>query len=370
MVSKVLILTCSTGEGHNSAARALETALRRENIACELADPVSFQSERAKNTIASLYNNTIRKAPSIFGLVYKLGDIYSASKLPSPVYWANSKYAQALQTYILEQKFDAVICTHLYGMEAMTAIRKDSDFPVPCYGVLTDYTCIPFIDETDLDEYFVPCEEAKKYLVSRGVAEEKVLVTGIPVDEVFASHIDKAVAREKLNIPQDKRVFLVMTGGIGCENMIGLCDELLESLKQDGQVYVLVGKNEKLKSKLDEKYSFNPRIQTVAFTREVALYMAASDVMISKPGGLSSTEAGVANIPLVHVHAIPGCETKNARFFSENGMSMAAHNAKEAVQYAQLLAYREKSADAMRAKQREFIPAHAARTIVQEVCHL
>lgn len=360
-------MTCSTGEGHNSAAHALETALLNEGISCEIADPVSFQSERMKHAVSSVYNNIIKKTPSVFGAIYKLGDFYSSKKLPSPVYWANAQYADTLKAYILDNGFDTVVCTHLYGMEVMTAIRQDPNFTIPCYGVLTDYICIPFTDETHLDGYFVPNEDARQELISKGMPAEKVFSTGIPVNKAFSDHVDQMSARVQLDIPKDKKVFLVMTGGIGCENMMGLCDKLLRSLRSDGLIYVLVGKNENLKKTLDDKYRSTGQLQTISFTRQVPLYMAASDVLISKPGGLSSTEAAVANIPMVHVHAIPGCETYNAHFFSENGLSLYANNDKEAVTFANLLAYDEVEANRMRTMQRKFIPQNAAISIIKEM---
>lgn len=363
----VLILTCSTGEGHNSAAKAVEAALLKKGCSCELEDPVSFQSVKMQHTVAALYNNLIKKTPGAFGAIYKLGDLYSSTNLPSPVYWANAKYADKLKAYILTKKFDAVVCTHLYGMEAMTAIRKDPDFSIPCYGILTDYTSIPFLAETILDGYFVPTDDVKEYLVTKGIPEELIWVSGIPVNSVFRDHPDKPAARKKLKIPADKKVYLIMTGGIGCENMMGLCRKLLHSLQPDGLILVLTGKNKKLKRRLDERYHRCGQLMTVAFTKQVPEYMAACDVMLSKPGGLSSTEAAVCNVPLVHVHAIPGCETYNARFFADHGMSYHAEDETTAVACAARLVYNEKEAAAMRTMQRKYVNPNAAEMIVQKV---
>lgn len=302
-------------------------------------------------------------------MIYKLGDLYSASNLPSPVYWANARYAQALRTYILENGFDCVICTHLYGMEAMTAIRQDPDFTVDAYGVLTDYTCIPFIAETKLTGYFVPTEGVKQQLVLKGHPAETVFVTGIPVSDAFAAHADRETARQELGIDPDKKVYLIMTGGIGCENMMGLCDALLQGIKKDTLIYILTGKNEDLRRNLQERYPACAQIRAIPFTRKVPLYMAASDVLLSKPGGLSSTEAAVANIPLVHVNPIPGCETYNARYFADTGMSLCARSKKEAVAFANQLVSSKEQADKMRKMQRCHINPHAAQDILHRITY-
>ena len=128
---------------------------------------------------------------------------------------------------------------------------------------------------------------------------------------------------------------------------------------------VFTGKNQELKNRLQEK--FGDKLQALGFTDQVATYMAAADVLLSKPGGLSSTEAAVANVPLVHIHAIPGCETYNVRFFSDHGMSKNASNDQEAVKFARDLAYDPKAAERMRTMQRVFVNPHAAERIVKEV---
>ena len=364
-MKKVLILTCSTGEGHNSAARAIETVLKKKGIFCEVADPVAFQSQRMEKVVSGLYNTTIKKSPAVFGAVYKLGDLYCSARLPSPVYWANAKYSGALKDYIVENHFTEVICTHLYGMEAMTALRKRDHFEVPCYGVLTDYTCIPFVEETNLTGFFVPSQETRDYLVRKGIPRGKIRITGIPVDDSFRERPDRETARKELGIGPDRKVFLVMTGGVGCENMEGLCTRLLEFLRPEGLLLVMTGKNEELRARLEARQ--NPQLRVIPFTRKVPTYMAACDVLLSKPGGLSSTEAAVANVPLVHIHAIPGCETWNARFFADHGMSFCAGNDREAVSYANTLVYDPTVVEEMLEMQRKYINPMAAQTIVEKV---
>lgn len=367
VIEQVLILTCSTGEGHNSAAYAIRKALQKQNIECTIEDPVSFKSERVSRLVSSLYNVIIKKIPHFFGFIYKLGGGYCAMKLPSPVYAANAGYSKKLKTYIEENHYDVVICTHLYGMEAMTAIKKDENFKIPCYGVLTDYTCIPFFEETDLDGYFVPQEEQKQYMIKKGFRDEIITVSGIPVNESFRVSMDQETARRELHLPQNKSIFLIMTGGVGCENMAGLYDKLLSQISSEDMIVVLTGKNEKLKNKLRDKYAGNSQVKVVGFTRKVAKYMAAADVLLSKSGGLSSTEAAVANVPMVHVNVIPGCETCNAEFFQKHGMSVCAKNDREAVRLAKSLVTNKEASEKMRMNQREYIKEDAVDIIVGKV---
>lgn len=362
-----MILSCFTGEGHNSAARAVEEALLRHGAECELADPVSFQSQRAQNFVSGFYNGLIRKTPKAFGALYKAGTLYSATDMTSPVYLANAHYAEALYEYITDKRFDAVISTHLYGMEVMTAIRKRLKVHIPSYGVMTDYTCIPFFTETLLDGYFVPACGVKEQLIRKNVPEERIWETGIPVAGKFRRRLGKAEAREALSLPQEEKIYLVMTGGIGCENMVGFCDELLSAARADGQILVMTGRNDRLKEKLRERCGAAAPVRAVGFTDQIDLYMNASDVMISKPGGLSSTEAAVANIPLVHYNAIPGCETENAAFFAQHGLSRWARSRQEAAAFAQELAREPEQAERMRAMQRRLINPNAADDIVRYV---
>ena len=224
---KVLLLSCSTGEGHNSAAFALQEELESRGVDCVLADPVAFGSEKARKAVANTYNNIIKKVPAAFGMLYKVGDWYSAHELPSPIYYANSLYADNLCAFIEEQGFDLVVCTHLYAMEAMTCIHKKGMLSVPCYGVLTDYTCIPFFSDTQLTGYFIPHEELKQEVAAQGIPAERIFCTGIPVSPRFNQSMTRQEARNYLLLEQDRQLILVMTGGVGCGNGSELCEKLL-----------------------------------------------------------------------------------------------------------------------------------------------
>ena len=164
---KVLILSCDTGEGHNSAAAAVAGALTQRGIESHVFDPLVLAGKYAERFVSGAYTAIMKKAPSAFNALYRAGDIYSSTGITSPVYHANARYAANLRAFIETNGYDRVVCTHLYPMETLTAIRKSGDFTVPCYGVLTDYTCIPFLAETDLDGYFIAHEDLRAELVER-----------------------------------------------------------------------------------------------------------------------------------------------------------------------------------------------------------
>lgn len=363
---KIVILSCPTGEGHNSAARAIQEELNRRGVESRILDPLTFLGEKTLRVVSSVYNNLIRRMPGAFGAVYKAGALYDETGLRSPVYGANAVYASNLYTYLQRERVDAVICTHLFGMEALTALRRRVGCAIPCYGVLTDYTVIPFLAETRMDGYFVPDKSVGQDLAGRGVPEEHIFPVGIPVSEQVMHRVEAAEARRQLGLPAQKKIYLVMSGGVGCENMLKLCDRLVEDGGTGTFVCLLTGKNESMRAQIASRYSAMA-VSAVSFTQQVPLYMNACDVLLSKPGGLSSTEAAVANIPFVCVHAIPGCETYNAAFFAEQGMALHAYSDQEAVCFARLLAFNERRAEEMRLAQRRGVGAFAARDIASRV---
>ena len=364
---KVLILSCDTGEGHNSAAAAVAGALTQRGIESHVFDPLVLAGKYAERFVSGAYTTIMKKAPSAFNALYRAGDIYSSTGITSPVYHANARYAANLRAFIETNGYDRVVCTHLYPMETLTAIRKSGDFTVPCYGVLTDYTCIPFLAETDLDGYFIAHEDLRAELVEKGIPSDRIIVTGIPVDEKFAHHMEKAAARNYLAIPQNQDVFLIMSGGIGVGNAGAICDEILRRHSGAFTVYILVGRNSDLKQTLEEKYAGNEHVRIVTFTKKVNVYMNAADVMISKPGGLTSTEAAVAQVPLVQLLVYTACEAPNIAFFSSHGLSERAENAADAAEKAVALVRDKARAEAMRKAQRNTIAPDAADKIAERI---
>ena len=332
---KVIILSCKTGEGHNTAGNAIIEGMRARGVEADMVNALELMGVKRSKLICGTYIKMVRKLPALFGFIYNLALLTSTHRFKSVLYYVNKPSQDKLYDYIVQNDYDTVVLPHLFPAETITSIRKNKAITnFKCYAIATDYTCIPFLAETDLDGYFIAHEDLRAELVEKGIPSDRIIVTGIPVDEKFAHHMEKAAARNYLAIPQNQDVFLIMSGGIGVGNAGAICDEILRRHSGAFTVYILVGRNSDLKQTLEEKYAGNEHVRIVTFTKKVNVYMNAADVMISKPGGLTSTEAAVAQVPLVQLLVYTACEAPNIAFFSSHGLSERAENAADAAEKA------------------------------------
>jgi processive 1,2-diacylglycerol beta-glucosyltransferase len=371
---KAVLLTCSTGQGHNSAAQAVAEALEARDVSCQTADALSFLGERASAVITDAFVNIAVKTPRAFGFMYGVGEKLSeglADRVKSPVYLANALYAENLRAYLEQNEIDLAVCPHLFPAEALTYLKRRGLARTRCFFVSTDYTCIPFLEETALDAVFVPDKTLLPQFTARGMDPARLVPAGIPVMRKFRDKTPAAQARQALSLPEGVPVFLVMTGGEGCGNAAALTRAILARMgARDCRVLVLPGRNEELRFELETAFGADPRVRTEPFTTQVPLYMDACDVLLSKPGGISSTEAAVKNVPLVHTAPIPGCETLNAEFFSQRGMSILAPSEDEAAENAVRLAFDEGQKRRMLEAQRQYVDPCAADAVCREMLNI
>ncbi len=148
---KALILSCNTGQGHNTAGKALLEALTRRGIPAEMHDALAFGGRRASVVVSGGYVKMTQLRPAMFGRLYRAGELISSPRFKSPVYYANALYAGQLMRFIQDNGFDTVLCPHLFPAEALTWLRRRHGLKARVYGVATDYTCTPFWEETDVE---------------------------------------------------------------------------------------------------------------------------------------------------------------------------------------------------------------------------
>ena len=218
-----------------------------------------------------------------------------------------------------------------------------------------------------MEAVFIPHADLTAEGVEKGIPAERLIPTGIPVSARFGEELSMAEARERLGVGEAGRIYLIISGGVGSGNMAKICASLAWRIGKDDRIVVITGRNEKLLSELTEQWRDFPGLTALGYTRDVALWMKAADVTISKAGGLSSTEAAVSGAPLVHMLTIPGCETKNAAFFSERNMSVRAKSVDKAAEAAVGLADNPEEREGMRRAQRENTHRDAAVRVIDYV---
>ena len=325
---KALVLSCSTGGGHNAAAKAVYEALRGQGIQAEYMDAFQLTGENTARRVGNFYVQTVQHVPAAFGAAYRLATVISSPRRKSPVYFANKLVSGKLEDYIRDNQIDVAVVSHLYPAETLTDLKANGKTDIPVIVVCTDYTCIPFWEETKCDAYILPHPELTEEYEKRGVPREKLFPYGIPVSQGFLQRNDREKARQLLGLAQ-KPTHLIMTGSMGYGHIGQLVREILDRKEKQHQIVVICGSNRKLYRELKEQFRGTEALKLVGFTTRVSAYMDAADVLYSKPGGLSSTEAIVKGIPLVHTTPIPGCETLNQRFFLKHGMSVSGETAEE-----------------------------------------
>lgn len=339
---KTLILSCNMGGGHNSAATALAEYGAEKGIECEIADTLSFVNPAFSQTMSDLYIFTTKS--NLIKIIYKAGETVPRSRtMKSPVYMANKIYCKKLYDHIRNGNFDAIICTHVFPAEALTALKHAGLLTQRCVFVQTDYDALPLMKDLEVDGIVIPHPHLIEECVAVGARRELLFPYGIPIRKVFYTRSDATEARNGLghimDLPTDisERWYLIMSGSMGFGKTELLIQEIIAKHGQDVEIFAVCGSNHELKLRLDKCFSESRHLHTIGFTNKVSMLMDACDVLFTKPGGLSSTEAAAKNIPLVHTAPIPGCETDNARFFHYHGMSYSTVDVQQQVAVADKL---------------------------------
>ncbi len=362
---KVLILSCGTGGGHNTAARAIQEELLERGIKADFKEYLEIINPDLKDRVNNLYIKSTNKNGKVFKRVYHLGKIYEKTGLKSPVYFFNSLSKKKLYTYIKENGYSFIITTHLFAAQALTAIKKEHH--INFMQVATDYVSIPFWEETNPDYFVIPSKELEADFIQKGMKPQKLLPLGIPVRKQFRQEeYNESKIKEQLKLDFNKRYILILNGSMGFGNVKKMAKKLLENTKNYTFI-ISCGNNHKLYDYLRNEYKNSDRIIALSYTNELEKYMAICEVILSKPGGLTTTEIAVMGKPLIHIMPIPGCENNNADFFAERQMSLKCSNIEQVVKNTKELMENKAQQNMMIEKQKEYILGDACEKIAEIV---
>ncbi len=325
----ILILSCGTGGGHNTAGLAVADELKLRGHHVIFKDAFELVGPAAAKVVNNTYIKTVQYVPKAFGAVYSFSETIS-NKVPghSAVYYANSVCTHALKKFLQQHSFDVVVMTHIFAAHMLTALRKRGVAVPRSYLVATDYTCHPFSQEAECDYVVTPSKELEYLFAEAGISVKKLLPFGIPVKCAFSEMITKEYACNELGLSAQYRYITISGGSIGASSMGSCITVLLRHLQAnaDKHLIVICGSNERLYEKLRQNYAGHKQIHIIGRTDQMPLFMKASDVFITKPGGLSTTEAAVSATPMILMPPIPGCETYNIHFFKKHGMCFSVEN--------------------------------------------
>ncbi len=327
---QVMILSCNTGEGHNSCAKAMKEVYDAHGEECVIYDALRFISPGVSRFLAWGHVFLYRHMPWFFNWGYGFAERHPGSFEEGTIlYRLFAKGADHLMEEIQRAGFGAVICTHPMAALILTEVQKKYALPVKTAFVATDYTCSPSVKNGKLDWYFIPDESLKAEFLCTNIPEENMVVSGIPIRQVFYERTDKTAARKELGLPETGKHVVLMCGSMGCGPMEELVGTLEEVLPEDAVLTVVCGRNDKLKSRLEQRYGFDKQIRICGFVKNVFRLLDSADLYLTKPGGISTSEAAAKNVPMVLINAVAGCEAYNRQFYVERGYAKSGAGRKE-----------------------------------------
>ena len=329
---RVLILTCNTGEGHNSTAAAMKTAMEKDGICCVVADALGFCSRRFSRFISGSHVWIYRHMPLAFSASYAFMERHPyLNGEKSPLWGLLSSGTDPLYLHIIKGGYGTVVCPHVFANRMVYHVKRKYGLPLRSLFVATDYTCSPGAAAGDADYCCIPDESLRKEFIRSGVPADTVRVTGIPVSPCFYGGVSRTEAKERLGLPRDRMHLLMMCGSMGCGPMYRLACLLEKEMTTDApfSVTVLCGTNRKLHRKLQNRFGKNPAFRIEGYTKEMPLWMDSADLYLTKPGGLSTTEALVKGLPMVLVNTVSGCESYNLKLMTEKGGALTGRSARQ-----------------------------------------
>jgi len=313
---KILFLTASIGTGHNKAIESVANALKilkQGDIEYRIVDVYNYINTALGKFVSKSYERIVNLVPNIYGYFYAIGEDSTALKE-----FLHHIGITKVKKLIEEYDPDIIVSSHESPTGMVANLKQEYNLKKELVGIITDFRAHPFWVYQEIDKYIVPNVFTKEYLIKHGIPEERIYITGIPVDLKFIEPYDKLELQKKFNLEPGRFTILLMGSWLD----IGI-DTLFESLNRltlPIQIIAVSGKNKSLQERLEKlKEKANMPVTVFGFISNVYEVMHASDIIITKPGGLISSEALAAGLPMIIVNPIPGQEEYNTIYLTAEG---------------------------------------------------
>jgi len=367
---RILVFSAAFGNGHFRAAEAIIEGIRIKEPFAEIIhlDFGDFLSKRLNTVAKNLYMELIKHTPKLWGRLYdKTAKLQPKSLMQRLL---NQMGRTNFLKYIQEFEPDLIVCTYPTVSSILAQLRLEQILHVPVITVITDYAVHSLWVHPGVDRYMVACEEVKVSLMSWGIEAQRVHVTGIPVSPKFEREMDRGHILSKLGLNPDLPIFLVM-GGVYEEDIVKRICKQLSGSQVSVQSIIVCGKNEKLYHLLEE-VSVQARNLIVRFgyVHNVEELMEVSDLIITKAGGLTVSEALTKHLPLVIFKPIPGQEVENAHFVQRIGAGQIAGTEEELEQLLNRFLIYPEDIERMQEKAVAALPGRSTEQAVEDLLHL
>jgi processive 1,2-diacylglycerol beta-glucosyltransferase len=335
-VKRILLLTASFGDGHNQAAHAIEEALHQfPDTVIKIVDYVEWLHPAVRSFAKFSLMQGVQRIPRLYGLFYRsMSRIQPSSSLQRQLnHLGISQMTRCIKAF----NPDIIASTFPTPTGVVSELRETGVTNVPNVAIVTDYTAHRQWYHTNTDRYFVATESVLKELVSYGIPESTIQVTGIPIRDKFSDERVKALLMDRDNerrnhgLRLDLPVVLIMGGGGGILGDPGEWEECI--LQSDAQFIIICGHNDKLYRRFEPLVS--DRVRVFGYTTNVDRFMAISDMIVTKPGGLTLTESLAMELPMMLFKPIPGQEEQNAKYALKTGAAVLANSVSDAMSFIQ-----------------------------------
>ena len=327
-MKKILIFYAAYGGGHLSAAKSIKECIETNYKTClvELIDCMKYVNKTIDLITTHAYEGMAKVAPWAWGKVYSKSEKGPIAHISNN---SNKLLALKLNKLLIEKSPDLIICTHPFASQMCAYLKRKGKLDAKIATVITDYAPHNqyLVGHEFVNYYFVAHPRMKQEIAEQGVDENKIYATGIPLSNKFLKHYNKTQILDSLELSKDKRTILFFGGGefgLGKNRTYDMFEAFLK-IESDFQVIAIAGKNEKMKKVFDdlvEQYGKQDSVKVLAYTNRVPELMRVSDLVVTKPGGLTTTESLASGVPLILINPIPGQEEENAEFFVNNNVAI------------------------------------------------
>jgi processive 1,2-diacylglycerol beta-glucosyltransferase len=324
----ILIFYASYGGGHLNAAKSINEYISSNyiNNHIELIDCMKYVNKTVEKVTTTAYKEAAKKAPWVWGKIYSDSQKGPLAHLSTK---SNKIMAIKLLKLLREKKPDLIISTHPFSSQMCSYLKRKGKITAKIATIMTDFAPHDqwLVGSDFTDYYFVANDKMKDYLIQKNIEHTKIFVTGIPLSNRFLQKYDRKKILDDYNLEDGKQNILFFGGGefgLGKSRTFEIFDSLIKA-SNDIQIIAIAGKNEKMKSKFDEiviKNNANTRVKVLSFTNQVPELMSISDLVVTKPGGMTTTESLASGLPMIIINPIPGQEEENAEFLENKGVGI------------------------------------------------